>query len=68
MNEDNKNGLLAFVVACVYVLGAVGSIGYTFWCKAWAIGVGAVAVAAMALPFVIDKLRKAGWIDPKKEK
>lgn len=60
MNNDNMKGLLGFAVAAVYVLGALGSIGYAFYSHAWAIGVCAIAVAAMVLPYVLKKLREGG--------
>lgn len=59
MNKTLKT-IYAIAVFCAYVLGAIGSIGWTFFSHAWLIGVGSIAVAAMALPYVLRVIKDAG--------
>lgn len=59
MNKIDVKGFIALAVVAAYVVGALGSIGYAFHCKAWFIGICSIAVAAMALPYVLGKLRDA---------
>lgn len=59
MENNTFKGLWAFVVLCAYICGAIGSIGYAFYAKANFVGICSIAVAAMALPYVIKTFKNA---------
>lgn len=42
--------LFAFIMICLYILGAIGGIGYCCYCGAYVIAVGVAALAFMAWP------------------
>ena len=42
--------LFAFVMICLFGLGAIGGIGYCCYCGAYVIAVGVAALAFMAWP------------------
>lgn len=42
--------LFAFVMIALYILGAIGGIGYSMYCGAYPIAVGVAALAFMAWP------------------
>ena len=42
--------LFAFVMICLFGLGAIGGIGYCYHCRAYVIAVGVAALAFMAWP------------------
>jgi hypothetical protein len=45
--------IIYFVLMCLYILGAIGGVGYALYNHAYLIAIGVVVVAAMALPQVV---------------
>ena len=45
--------IIYFVLMCLYILGAIGGVGYAMFNHAYLIAIGVVVVAAMALPQVV---------------
>lgn len=45
--------IIYFVLMCLYILGAIGGVGYALYNHAYLISIGVVVVAAMALPQVV---------------
>jgi len=49
---EKYKGFIYFFLICLYILGAIGGIGYTLYNKAYPIAVGVAAVVAMAFPYI----------------
>ena len=45
-----KKEFLSLIILALYILGAVGGLGYAFYCEAYLIGIAVIALAVMALP------------------
>lgn len=50
--------ILYFFAICAYVVGAIGGLGWTLYCKAWFIAVCVAALAVMAFPTLKDCFNK----------
>ena len=50
-------GVLVWVVICLFLLGTIGGIGYTVWCKAYVIAVGVAANSVLAF-FKVKEMYK----------
>lgn len=46
-----------FACICAYILGAIGGIAYLFYDHHSLFGVAGIAVSAMAVPFVIKRVK-----------
>lgn len=55
---EKYKGFIYFLLICLYILGAIGGIGYACYNHAYLIAVGVAAVAAMAFPYIKGKLKK----------
>lgn len=42
--------IVSFLMICLYVLGAIGGVGYAAYNHAWAIVIGVIGLAYMAWP------------------
>ena len=47
-----------FIMICLYILGAIGGLGWVLYSKGYVIAVGVVAVAVMAWPNVKEYYNK----------
>ena len=45
------NKFYYFFVVCLFVLGALGGLGYCIYAKAYLIAIAVLALAAMAFPY-----------------
>lgn len=52
-----KKKLISFVKVCLYVLGAIGSVGFCIYGGSWPCAAGAVYVAIQALPEFINDIK-----------
>ena len=50
---EKYKGLIYFLLICLYILGAIGGVGYALHNHAYLIAIGVVVVSAMALPQVV---------------
>lgn len=50
---EKYKGFIYFALICLYILGAIGGIGYACNNHAYLIAIGVVVVAAIALPQVV---------------
>jgi len=49
--------LVSFIMICLYVLGAIGGVGYALYNGAYPVAVGVVGLAWMAWPTLYDEVR-----------
>ena len=49
--------LFGFIVICLWLLGALGGVGYSIYCEAWVITVGVLANAVLAF-FKVKEIYK----------
>lgn len=49
--------LFGFIVICLWLLGAIGGVGYSIYCEAWVIAVGVFANAVLAF-FKVKEIYK----------
>ena len=49
--------LFGFIVICLWLLGALGGVGYSIYCEAWVIAVGVLANAVLAF-FKVKEIYK----------
>lgn len=50
--------IIYFVLMCLYILGAIGGVGYALYNHAYLIAIGVVVVAAMAFPYIKGVFKK----------
>ena len=55
---EKYKGFIYFALICLYILGAIGGIGYACYNHAYLIAVGVAAVAAMAFPYINEVFKK----------
>lgn len=46
----DKGKIFSLILFFSYIMGAVGGVGYSIYCKAYVIAVAVVVLAAMAFP------------------
>lgn len=51
------NKIYDFFAAVAYVLGTIGGVAYLLYYRQWFIAVAVAVVAAMAFPFVRDRVK-----------
>ena len=51
------NKIVSFLMICLYVLGAIGGVGYAAYCGAWAIVIGVIGLAYMAWQVLCDNVK-----------
>ena len=49
--------LVSFIMICLYILGAIGGVGYAAYCHAWPIVVGVIGLAYMAWPTLYNAVQ-----------
>lgn len=49
--------LFGFIVICLWLLGALGGVGYSIYCEAWVIAVGVLTNAVLAF-FKVKEIYK----------
>ena len=50
--------LYCFLCVCIYALAAIGGIAYLFYDKHLVFAVAAIAVTAMATPYLIERIKE----------
>ena len=50
--------MYCFVCMCLYALAAIGGIAYLFYDKHLVFGVAAIAVTAMATPYLVERIKE----------
>jgi hypothetical protein len=45
-----KGKIISLVLFFAYIMGSIGGVGYSIYCKAYVIAVAVVVLAAMAFP------------------
>lgn len=50
--------MYCFICVCVYALAAIGGIAYLFYDKHLVFAVAAIAVTAMATPYLIERIKE----------
>jgi hypothetical protein len=50
--------LYCFVCICIYALAAIGGIAYLFYDQHGVFAVAAIAVTAMATPYLIERIKE----------
>ena len=55
---EKYKGFIYFALICLYILGAIGGIGYACYNHAYLIAVGVAVVAAMAFPYINEVFKK----------
>lgn len=50
--------VLYFLILCFAVMGCIGGIGYSVYCKAYQIAVGVVVLSWLAWPRFVDNFNK----------
>ena len=48
--SDEVKKILYFFLSFLWVIGAVGSLGYILWMKAWGVAIGLVIVVVPSVP------------------
>lgn len=54
---ENLKKIYDFVVICVFVLAAIGGTSYLFYFKEFLFGVTNLALVAMAVPYLISRIK-----------
>ena len=54
---ENLKKFYDFVVICVFVLAAIGGTSYLFYFKQYLFGVANLALVAMAVPYLISRIK-----------
>ena len=54
---ENLMKFYDFVVICVFVLAAIGGTSYLFYFKQYLFGVTNLALVAMAVPYLISRIK-----------
>ena len=54
---ENLKKIYDFVVICVFVLAAIGGTSYMFSFKQYLFGVTNLALVAMAVPYLISRIK-----------
>ena len=54
---ENLKKIYYFVVICVFVLAAIGGTSYLFYFKQYLFGVTNIALVAMAVPYLISRIK-----------
>ena len=54
-NEVKK--ILYFFLSCLWVIGAVGSLGYILWMKEWVVAIGLVIVIVPSVPKIKEWIK-----------
>lgn len=50
--------MYCFICVCVYALAAIGGIAYLFYDKHLVFAIAAIAVTAMATPYLIERIKE----------
>lgn len=58
MFKEHLRKFFCFGCVCVYALAAIGGVAYLFSDKHGVFAVAAIAVTAMALPYLIDRIKE----------
>ena len=54
---ENLKKIYDFAVICVFVLAAIGGTSYLFYFKHYLFGVTNLALVAMAVPYLISRIK-----------
>ena len=54
---ENLKKIYDFAVICVFVLAAIGGTSYLFYFKEFLFGVTNLALVAMAVPYLISRIK-----------
>lgn len=54
---ENLKKIYDFVVICIFVLAAIGGTSYLFYFKQYLFGVTNIALVAMAVPYLISRIK-----------
>ena len=54
---ENLKKIFDFAVICVFVLAAIGGTSYLFYFKQYLFGVTNLALVAMAVPYLISRIK-----------
>ena len=52
------NKALLFFLLCLAIIGIVGGIGYTLWCRAYPIAMGVAATGYLAWPGIVKRYKE----------
>lgn len=58
MNKETLRKLYCFGCLCAYALAALGGIAYLFYDMHGVFAVSAIAVTAMATPYLIERIKE----------
>ena len=56
-NRKKMEQLKSFCIICLYILGALGGVGYALYNSAYPIAIGVVALAIMAYPTLYNAVQ-----------
>ena len=54
---ENLKKIYDFAIICVFVLAAIGGTSYLFYFKQYLFGVTNLALVAMAVPYLISRIK-----------
>lgn len=54
---ENLKKIYDFAVICIFVLAAIGGTSYLFYFKQYLFGVTNLALVAMAVPYLISRIK-----------
>lgn len=55
---EKYKGFIYFALICLYILGAIGGIGFAYYNHAYLIAIGVAIVALMAFPYIKGVFKK----------
>lgn len=58
ISKDTLRKFYCFLCVCIYALAAIGGIAYLFYDRHAVFGVSAIAVTAMATPYLIERIKE----------
>lgn len=58
MNKEIMRKFYCFFCVCIYALAAIGGVAYLFYDRHAVFGVAAIAVTAMATPYLIERIKE----------
>lgn len=54
---ENLKKIYNFLAICVFIMAAIGGTAYLFYYKQYLFGVTNIALVAMAIPYIISRIK-----------